>query len=226
MQAHLGPHPLRQRTHHLDRRSRLLETLDDALDGGPAERRHIVGVQVGAAFAGFSTVTKFGALVFLSLAAFAMGGGSNGAAWSHLASNGAPIDWAVFGLALISVMWAYDGFADLSFASGEVKDPQRNLPRAIIGGTLAIIAIYVLVNTAYLYVSPIEVMAKSPLIAADTMAALFGRMGASFVSVTFSRCSRSSGRMTKRPLPNTVPTVDGNPHGLDCPFSLMKRFTA
>ena len=38
----------------------------------------------------------------------------------------------LFGLALISVLWAYDGFADLSFASGEVKDPQRNLPRAII----------------------------------------------------------------------------------------------
>jgi len=144
---------------------------------------NIVGVQVGAAFAGFSTVTKFGALVFLSLASFAIGGGVAGGSWSHLASNGAVMDWPVFGLALISVMWAYDGFADLSFASGEVKDPQRNLPIAIIGGTLAIIGIYVLVNMAYLYVSPIEVMAKSPLIAADTMAALFGGLGASFVSV-------------------------------------------
>ena len=56
----------------------------------------------------------------------------------------APIDAGVFGLALISVMWAYDGFADLTFASGEVKDPQRNLPRAIIIGTLLIIAIYLL----------------------------------------------------------------------------------
>ncbi len=46
----------------------------------------------------------------------------------------------LFGLSLISVMWAYDGFADLTFASGEVKDPQRNLPRAIIIGTLLIIA--------------------------------------------------------------------------------------
>ena len=53
-------------------------------------------------------------------------------------------------------MWAYDGFADLSFASGEVNDPQRNLPRAIIFGTLAIIAIYLAANAAYLYVIPID----------------------------------------------------------------------
>ena len=80
-------------------------------------------------------------------------------------------------------MWAYDGFADLTFASGEVKDPQRNLPRAIIIGTVMIIAIYLLANAAYLYVNPIGVMAKSPLIAADTMGALFGQAGVSFVAV-------------------------------------------
>ena len=89
----------------------------------------------------------------------------------------------MFGLALISVMWAYDGFADLTFASGEVKDPQRNLPRAIIIGTVMIIAIYLLANAAYLYVNPIGVMAKSRLIAADTMGALFGQVGVSFVAV-------------------------------------------
>ena len=89
----------------------------------------------------------------------------------------------VFGLALISVMWAYDGFADLTFASGEVKDPQRNLPRAIIIGTLLIIVIYLTANAAYLYINPIGVMAKSRLISADTMGALFGQAGVAFVSV-------------------------------------------
>ena len=54
------------------------------------------------------------------------------------------------------MLWAYDGWGDLSFAAGEVKDPQRNLPRAIILGTLALIAIYVLTNVAYLYVIPID----------------------------------------------------------------------
>jgi hypothetical protein len=81
------------------------------------------------------------------------------------------------------VLYAYDGFADLAFAAGEVKDPQRTLPRAIIGGTLAIIAIYLAANLAYLYVNPIERLAQSPLIAADTMQAIVGRFGVAFVSV-------------------------------------------
>jgi basic amino acid/polyamine antiporter, APA family len=81
------------------------------------------------------------------------------------------------------VMWAYDGFADLTFASGEVKDPQRNLPRAIIIGTLLIIGIYLTANAAYLYINPIGILAKSPLISADTMGTLFGQIGVSFVSV-------------------------------------------
>src|SRR5688572_18296662 len=143
---------------------------------------NIVGVQLGALFAGISTVAKFGALALLVLASFAMGG-SVGGSFQNFASTGAAVDAGVFGLALISVMWAYDGFADLTFASGEVKDPQRNLPRAIIIGTVMIIAIYLLANAAYLYVNPIGVMAKSPLIAADTMGALFGQAGVSFVAV-------------------------------------------
>jgi amino acid transporter len=89
----------------------------------------------------------------------------------------------LFGLAFISVLWAYDGFADLSFLAGEVRDPERTLPRAIIGGTLAIVAIYLTTNAAFLYVLPIETVAKSPLIAADTMSALVGPIGASFVSI-------------------------------------------
>ena len=143
---------------------------------------NIVGVQLGALFAGISTIAKFGALALLVLASFLMGG-SVGGSFSNFASTGAAVDAGVFGLALISVMWAYDGFADLTFASGEVKDPQRNLPRAIIIGTLLIIAIYLTANAAYLYINPIGVMAKSRLISADTMGALFGQAGVAFVSV-------------------------------------------
>lgn len=147
-----------------------------------ASAANIRGVQIGAAFAGLSTITKFSALTLLVLAAFTLGGES-GASWSNFASNDAPIDAGLFGLALISVLWVYDGFADLSFASGEVKDPQRTLPRAIIFGTLAIIAIYLLANLAYLYVTPIDRLRGSRLIAADTMATMFGQAGAAFVSV-------------------------------------------
>ena len=90
------------------------------------------------------------------------------------------------------MLWAYDGWGDLSFAAGEVKDPQRNLPRAIILGTLALIAIYVLTNLAYLYVLPIEAIGRSPLVAADTMMAIFGRAGVVLVSVFVMISSFSS----------------------------------
>ena len=76
---------------------------------------------------------------------------------------------ALVGLALVSVLWAYDGWGDVSFAGGEVKDPQRTLPKAIIGGTLAVIVAYVLVNTGYVYVLSLPTVANSPLVAADTM---------------------------------------------------------
>jgi APA family basic amino acid/polyamine antiporter len=143
---------------------------------------NIRGVKLGALFTGLSTITKFGALTLLVIESFLLGG-SSGGNWSNLAPTETPVQAGLFGLALISVLWAYDGFADLSFASGEVTDPQRNLPRAIIFGTLAIIAIYVSANLAYLYMNPIEKIQGSRLIAADTMSSMFGQAGVAFISV-------------------------------------------
>ncbi len=121
---------------------------------------------------------------------------------AHLTTGtGAPLTLGSMGLALVSILWAYDGWADLSFASGEVTNPQRNLPRAIILGTLAIIAIYLLTNVAYLYVNPIETVAQSRLVAADTMLALFGRVGVVLVSafVMISSFSSLNGSMLASP---------------------------
>jgi amino acid transporter len=143
---------------------------------------NIRGVQLGASLAGVSSAAKFSALALLVAASVAFGGGA-GASVTYFAATARPITPELFGLALISVLWAYDGFADISFASGEVRDPQRTLPSAIIAGTLMIIAIYLAANAAYLYVNSIEDIAASPLIAADTMRALFGPVGVAFVSV-------------------------------------------
>jgi APA family basic amino acid/polyamine antiporter len=143
---------------------------------------NIRGAQIGAAFTGVSTVAKFGALAFLVLASFLMGGGA-GASVANFAASDTPVNAGLFGLALISVLYAYDGIADVAFAAGEIREPQRTLPRAIVGGTVAIIAIYLAVNCAYLYVNPIGQLAQSPLVAADTMQALVGRVGVVLVSV-------------------------------------------
>ena len=162
---------------------------------------NIIGVNLGAAIVGVSTVAKFSALAVLVVAALLLGG-SHGAAVDNLVTGtGATIGIGSFGLALVSVLWAYDGFGDLSFAGGEVKDPQRNLPRAIILGTVAIIIIYVLTNVAYLYVSPIDAVGRSPLVAADTMMAVFGRVGVVLVSlfVMISSFSSLNGSMLASP---------------------------
>jgi amino acid transporter len=147
-----------------------------------------------------STVAKLGALAFLVVVSLAIGGGAGGSV-SHFSGAGTSVNAGLFGLALISVLWAYDGFADVSFAAGEVAQPERNLPRAIVIGTLAIISIYIAANVAYLYVNPIERLAQSPLIAADTMQALFGATGVTLVSVivTVSAFGALNGTMLASP---------------------------
>jgi amino acid transporter len=67
--------------------------------------------------------------------------------------------------------------------SGEVRDPQRTLPRALLLGTSAIVILYLMTNLAYLYVIPVEGIGESRLIAADAMEALFGQAGVALVSV-------------------------------------------
>jgi len=143
---------------------------------------NVRGVQTGALMTGMTSAAKFAALAAIAVVALLFGSRA-GASPAHFVAGGQPVHAGLFGLAFISVLWAYDGFADLSFLAGEVTNPQRTLPRAIVAGTLAIITIYLTANAAYLYVLPIGQVAKSPLIAADTMAALVGGVGASFVSI-------------------------------------------
>jgi basic amino acid/polyamine antiporter, APA family len=143
---------------------------------------NILGVQVGAAIVGASTIAKYGALVVLVVLSFALGGGRGGS-MGHFTASGGEVEAGLFGLALISVLWAYDGFADLSYVAGEVRDPGRNMPRALIAGTAGIITIYIAANLAYLYIQPVESMAQSPLVAADTLMALVGGIGVTLISI-------------------------------------------
>lgn len=144
---------------------------------------NILGVRWGTLVLNLTTLAKYGGLLFIILVAFALGLPRTGGHYVPVAPAGS-FAFGAFGLALVSVLWAYDGWADLSFTAGEVKDPQRNLPRALIGGTLAIIAIYLLANVAYLAVLPVEEMRRSRLVAADVAARLLGNTGVVFVGVT------------------------------------------
>jgi APA family basic amino acid/polyamine antiporter len=75
----------------------------------------------------------------------------------HLTEGGGPFPgWSAFGAMVLAALWAYDGWNNLPMAAGEVRDPQRNVPRAIIGGTLVVFATYALVNVGYFFALPFE----------------------------------------------------------------------
>jgi amino acid transporter len=138
-----------------------------------------VGVRWSALLLNATTAAKYGALLLLVLVAFLAGQGD----FAHYTAGDGPVAARLFGLSLVSVLWAYDGWADVSFVGGEVRDPQRNLPRALILGTAAVIAIYLLANLAYLYLMPIATMRHSPLVAADAAQRLVGRFGVGLIAV-------------------------------------------
>ncbi len=144
---------------------------------------NIVGVSLSAAVSNVTVLAKYGGLVFIVLVAFALGLPQTGGHFTPAVPAGS-FTLAAFGLALVSTLWAFDGWADLAYNAGEVKDPARNLPRALVGGTLLVVAIYLAANLAYLAVLPVEQIRVSKLVAADVAERVLGGWGAAFVSVT------------------------------------------
>ncbi len=137
-------------------------------------------VRFGAAIQNASTVAKVVAILAMTAAAFLLGAPAAGA-WS--ADFTATTTTASgFGLGVVAVLWAYNGWQDVTCLSGEVKDPARALPRAIVGGTLAVVVIYLLANLAYLRVLSIGEIARSPLVASDLMVRLVGPPGSALIA--------------------------------------------
>jgi basic amino acid/polyamine antiporter, APA family len=85
--------------------------------------------------------------------------------------------------ALVAALWAYDGWNNVSMVSSEIRDPQKNLPLALIGGTLAVIAIYMLANAAYFRVMTPHEVAGADRVAADMMRKIWHAPGANAVSI-------------------------------------------
>jgi APA family basic amino acid/polyamine antiporter len=144
---------------------------------------NVIGLKWGSLVQNVTTVAKYGGLVIIILLAFALGLPKTGGHFTPAAPPGS-FSVSAFGLALVSVLWAFDGWGDLAKVSGEVADPRRTLPRAIVLGTLAIIAIYLLANLAYLSVLSVDEMRRAPLVAADVAQRLIGPVGVTLVSLT------------------------------------------
>ncbi len=144
---------------------------------------NVVGLKWGSLVQNITTVAKYGGLVIIVLLALTLGLPKTGGHFTPATPPGS-FTVSAFGLALVSVLWAFDGWGDLSKVAGEVKDPERTLPRAIVIGTLAIIAIYLLANIAYLSVLSVDEMRRAPLVAADVALRLIGPIGVTLVSLT------------------------------------------
>lgn len=91
---------------------------------------------------------------------------------------------ASFGVAMIAVLWTYESWYYVTYAAGEIRDPQRNVPRALIIGVLALMAIYVIVNLAYLHTLTIDEMKGVTRIAERASIALMGPAGATLLAMT------------------------------------------
>ncbi|HLK14180.1 MAG TPA: amino acid permease [Fimbriimonadaceae bacterium] len=144
---------------------------------------NVLGVKFGTLVQNVTVIAKTGGLLLLILLAFAIGfpkSGGHFTPWTPAGSFSLPM----FGLALVSVLWAYDGWADGSYISGEMLEPRKNVPKAILFGTLVVIAVYVLANFAYLAVFSVAEIAKSQTVAADTMSKLVGAGGITFIAAT------------------------------------------
>ena len=120
---------------------------------------------------------------------------STTADWGHLAApSSAPSGGAAaFGLAMLAALWAYDGWNNMPMAAGEVKDPGRNVPRALVGGMVAVMAIYCAANLAYFYALPwAEVLSSNSTahrdalpVATKAAQTAFGESGGKLMSIAF-----------------------------------------
>jgi APA family basic amino acid/polyamine antiporter len=143
---------------------------------------NIIGTRLGKGIQNVLTVVKIGALFAIILLGFTIGKGTaidftfnpTGLSFTALITG--------FGLALVAVSWAFDGWNNVNFVAGEIKNPKRNLPLALIWGTLIITFLYVLVNYIYLYALPIGKMAGEVRIAEKATAVLFGGTTAAIIS--------------------------------------------
>jgi APA family basic amino acid/polyamine antiporter len=150
-------------------------------------------VAAGGRMALVLTIAKVGLLLCVAVGAFTFAAGN----WSHLGQSGlagacegvassARGGVAGFGAAMLGALWAYDGWQNVAPLAGEIRNPQRNLPRAFVGGTLVVAALYLFVNVAYFFaLTPLEI-ASVPLsssVATEVLKRFLGPLAVSMTAV-------------------------------------------
>jgi APA family basic amino acid/polyamine antiporter len=141
-----------------------------------------IGVGLGKWLQNVLTVFKIGILAFIVILGFALGKGAP----PSFGLGGAGMDFGSilggFAVALIAVAWAFDGWNNVNFVAGEIRDPGRNLPRALILGTLGTTILYLLVNFIYLSALPLQDLVGVVRVAERATGALFGASTGALIS--------------------------------------------
>jgi amino acid transporter len=142
------------------------------------------GIHRGAVLQNLSTTFKVAALAALIVFGFALGRPGSGE--GGMLAQRAAVGLSPFLLAMVAILWAYDGWADLAFVGGEVKDPRRNLPRALLIGTAMVVVLYLSANLVYLYLLPMASLKGAELVAADVAQRVVGSVGVVAVSAAIA----------------------------------------
>jgi APA family basic amino acid/polyamine antiporter len=148
---------------------------------------NVVGLRWGTLLQNLSTWTKVAAMAGFVILGFAIGKGD----WSHFHSHGVGLTLGLhpaqflsaFGVGLIAVYWAYDGWVYITWVAGEVKEPRRNVPLAMVLGVLVVGVTYMAMNMTYLYALPLAEIAQHETIAHAAAAALFSPRVAIWLSL-------------------------------------------
>ncbi len=206
------------------------------------------GIHRGAVLQNLSTAFKVGALALLVVVGFTLGKPSEPMAGGIFAQRAA-VGLSPFLLAMVAILWAYDGWADLAFVGGEVLRPQKTLPRALLIGTSIVVVLYLAANLVYLYLIPIEQMKNAELVAADVAQLVIGPAGVVVVSaaIAVSTFGTLNGSMMTAPriffaaaedglFPQAIARVDARNHAptgaivlmtvMGMIFILIRTFTA
>ena len=206
------------------------------------------GIHRGAVLQNVSTAFKVGALGLLVLVGFSLGHPAQEISGGIL-SQRAAVGLSPFLLAMVSILWAYDGWADLAFVGGEVLQPQKTLPRALLIGTSIVVVLYLSANLVYLYLIPIQQMKGAELVAADVARLVIGPAGVVVVSaaIAVSTFGTLNGSMMTAPriffaaaedalFPRVIARVDPKNHAptgaivlmtvMGMIFILIRTFTA
>jgi len=141
------------------------------------------GVKVGGGIQTVFTACKVGGILILVALGFGMGRGDWGHFQERAIGNLESGALALFGVALIQALWAYDGWNNLPMVAGEVEDPQKNIPRALILGMMLVGGLYIVTNVAYVYVLRPEQIAASTRVASSVAQELLGPFGANFIAL-------------------------------------------